>query len=164
MMHSPGITACFLAIMVLGLATGCRSMTAIAVLCWFARLHRIELTGSHFFWLANPISVGVFTVMAAGEWIGDKLPFIPNRTDLGPLFARLAFGGLIGAAVATGENFAWPGGALIGAISAWAGALLGFHTRRYLTKVKSLPDVWVALTEDLLVIAGSIAAMLLATR
>jgi uncharacterized membrane protein len=164
MMHSPGITACFLAIAVLGLATGCRSMMPIAVVCWFARLGHLEVAGSWAFWLANPISVAVFTLFALGELIGDKLPFIPNRTDIGPLFARIVFGGLIGAAVATGENFYWLGGALTGALSAWAGTLLGFHIRRNLTKTRGLRDLSVALTEDVIVTAASIAAMFLATR
>ena len=159
-----GIAGCFVAICILGLATGCRSMTPIAVVCWFARLGYLEVAGSWAFWLANPISVGVFSVFAIGELVGDKLPFIPNRTDLGPLAARIVFGGLIGSAVATGENFYWLGGALTGAVSAWAGALLGFHIRRYLTKSRGLPDLFVALSEDILVIASSIAAMLLATR
>ena len=159
-----GIAAIFLAIAVLGLATGCRSMTAIAALTWFANLGRLPVAGAWSFWLASPITVAVFTLFAAGEWVVDKLPRCPNRTDPGPLLVRLLIGGLIGATVATAANFYWLGGALTGSLGAWAGTLLGFHLRRYLAVSRGYRDLWVALTEDLLVTAASLAALLLATR
>src|SRR5450631_2346385 len=88
----------------LGFATGLRTMTPIAVLCWFAYFKYLPLQGTWGYWAATLISACVFTVFAVGEWIGDKLPQTPNRTDPFPLTARLIFGGLVGALSATGVH------------------------------------------------------------
>ena len=38
------------AIFVIGMLSGLRALSPIAVLCWFALLHRLPLTGGHFCW------------------------------------------------------------------------------------------------------------------
>jgi uncharacterized membrane protein len=94
-------TSWVLAVPLLGFATGLRTITPIAVLCWFAWLGYLPVEGTWAFWTANLISVVVFTLLALGEYIGDKLPQTPNRTALGPLLARLLFGGFVASIVAT---------------------------------------------------------------
>lgn len=147
------------AIPLLGAMNGLRTMTPIAVLCWFAFAGHLDVHGSWGFWTAKLVTAIVFTVLAAGELIGDKLPQTPNRTDALPLLARIGFGGLVGALAATGLHGSAIEGALLGGIAAIAGAFLGFNLRRLLVKDRHLPDFAVALVEDVLAIGLSVLAM-----
>ena len=149
----------FLAIPMLGGANGLRTMTPIAVLCWFAYTGRLHVAGTWAFWTANLVSVVVFTLCALGEYIGDKLPQTPNRIAAGPLGARIVFGGLVGAVVVTSLNAPLVAGILLGATSAIAGAFLGFHLRRFLTIGRGLPDFPIALAEDGVTIALCMLAL-----
>ena len=63
----------------LGMTVGLRSMTAMAVLCWFAWPQLLPQHGWAF-WVGSLVSVIVFTVAAVGEYIGDTLPQTPSRT------------------------------------------------------------------------------------
>ena len=54
------------AIPVLGFATGLRTMTPMAVLCWFAYFHHLPVRESWAFWAANLITAIVFSVLAVG--------------------------------------------------------------------------------------------------
>jgi len=153
----------FLAIPMLGGANGCRTMTPIAVLCWFAYTGHLPVVGTWAFWTTNPITVLLFTVMAIGELIGDKLPQTPNRIAIFPLIARAVFGGGVGAIVATTVFVPVAIGAALGAVSAVAGAFLGFHIRRFLTVGRGLPDLPIALAEDVVTIALSFLALHLVT-
>jgi uncharacterized membrane protein len=152
-----------IAIPLLGAITGLRTMTPIAVLCWFAWRGDLDVEGTWAFWTAIHITPIVFTVLAVGELIGDKLPMTPNRTAPGPLVARLVFGGLVGAIAATGLHGSAPEGIFLGAVSALAGAFLGFYLRQWLVKQKGLPDLAVALVEDLLAISLAIFAISIVT-
>jgi len=148
-----------IAIPILGFANGLRTLTPIAVLCWFAYTGHLHVQGTWAFWTANLASAIVFTVLALGEYIGDKLPRTPNRTAAGLLAARIVFGGLVGAIVATSLHLSLALGIFLAAISAIAGAFLGFHLRRSLTATGKLPDLPVALAEDAVTLALAIFAL-----
>jgi uncharacterized membrane protein len=147
------------AIPLLGLMTGCRTMSPMAVLCWFLCFGQLHVEGTWAFWAAKLVTVIVFTVLAAGELIGDKLPQTPNRTALLPLVARILFGGLVGGIIATGLHASLNVGVLAGSVFALAGAFFGYHIRRLLVTKGKLPDFAVALAEDAVVIAVSIVAL-----
>ena len=83
----------------LGCICGLRSMTAPAVVAWGAHLGWLHLEGSLLAFFANKISLVIFSLFALGELIADKLPFIPPRTQAGPLGVRILFGAMCGAAV-----------------------------------------------------------------
>ena len=151
--------AWIVAIPLLGGMTGLRTMTPIAVVCWFAWRGDLDVAGTWGFWCAKPAAVIVFTLFALGELVGDKLPQTPNRTALGPLVARLCFGGLVGALAATGLHGSAFEGILLGSVSALVGAFLGFHIRHHLVKQNGMADFAVALVEDALAIFLSILAM-----
>ena len=153
------LLAWVIAIPLLGGLTGLRSMTPIAVLCWFSWVGHLDVYGTWAAWTSHGVSVGIFTALAVGELIGDKLPWIPARTSAFPLAARTCFGGLVGAIAATGLAGSALEGALLGAISAIAGAFLGFHVRQWLVQENDCRDLWIALPEDLLTIGLSILAM-----
>jgi uncharacterized membrane protein len=145
--------------LLLGAACGLRSLTPPAVVCWAAHLGWIHLGGSHLAFLANPIAAGIFTLLALGELFGDKTSKIGPRTAPGPLIFRIITGALCGAALAIAGHVSHAGhigGAIAGAIGAIAGTFAGFRIRRALTAPGKLPDLPVALVEDLITIGGSL--------
>jgi uncharacterized membrane protein len=147
------------AIPLLGGLTGLRTMTPMAVLCWFAYAGDLPVHRSWAFWTTRLVTAIVFSVLALGELIGDKLPNTPNRTSPFALLARMAFGGLVGAIAATGLHGPALEGIVLGVISAVAGAFLGFHLRQFLVKERAFKDLPVALVEDALTIGLSVIAM-----
>jgi len=149
----------FLTIPILGFANGQRTLTPIAVLCWFAYMCHLHVEGTWAFWTANLVSAIVFTVLALGEYVGDKLPKTPSRIAARPLTARIVFGGLVGAIVATSLHLSLAFGIFPGALAALAGAFLGFHLRRSLTVGRGLPDFPVALAEDAVTIGLAFLAL-----
>ena len=153
------LLAWLIAIPLLGGLTGLRTMTPIAVLCWFAWIGHLDIYGSWAAWTGSGIAVSVFTVLALGELIGDKLPTTPARTSAFPLIARVIFGGMVGAIAATGLAGSAAEGAFLGAISAIAGAFLGFHVRQWLVKEKNCRDWYIAAAEDAITILLAVLAM-----
>ena len=153
------ILAWLVAIPVLGAMTGLRAMTPMAIVCFFAWRRHLWLVDTWGSWAMHPASVVIFSVLAVGELIGDKLPRTPNRTALFPLLARVTFGGLVGALAATGMQGSALEGIFLGAVSALLGAFLGFHLRHRLVKEQGMQDLPVALVEDALAIGLSILAM-----
>ena len=147
------------AIPLLGGLTGLRTMTPMAVLCWFSYAGDLEVHRSWAFWTTKLVTAVVFTLLAAGELIGDKLPKTPNRTAPFPLLARMGFGGLVGAIAATSLHGSVIEGVLLGLISSVAGAFVGVNLRQYLVKERGFPDLPVALVEDALAIGLSVIAV-----
>lgn len=145
-----------LAIPVLGFLTGARSMTPIALCCFFAWRKHLWLHDTWAAWADHPVSVIVFTVLAVGELIGDKLPMTPNRTSAFALIARIGFGGLVGALCATGLHGSAPEGIFFGSISALAGTFVTYHIRKHLVENTGFKDLYVALVEDAIVIGLSV--------
>ena len=83
----------------IGVVTGLRSMTGPAVVCWAAHLGWLNLEGSRLAFMESTAATYGFSVLALGELVADKLPFVPNRTSPGPLFGRIVLGALSGAAI-----------------------------------------------------------------
>jgi uncharacterized membrane protein len=120
-------------VLLLGVSTGMRTMTAMAMLCWFAYLNVLPQNGWAF-WTGTLAAVIVFTVLAVGEYIGDTLPQTPSRLAPGPLVARLVFGALAGALGAHAMLEPVAGGVILGVSGALIGAYGGYHARRALSR------------------------------
>jgi uncharacterized membrane protein len=118
-------------------ATGARTMVGVTAA---SRLRSVEL-------------MKVAAALALLELIGDKIPGIPNRTDLGPMVGRAAAGAFIGASVAQATGRDRVAGAIMGSLFAIAGAQLSFRLRRTLTR--ALPAVAAALVEDAIVVGAA---------
>jgi len=158
------ILSWLLAIPLLGVTTGLRSLTPMAVLCWFSYLGYLPVDGTWAAWTGWPAVAIVFTVLALGEMIADKLPRIPDRISAAPLMARLILGGLIGSIAATA--MAGPGveGVLLGVLGAALGAFGGFMVRRDMVERIGCDDWKVALAEDLITVACAGFAMHVVTN
>jgi uncharacterized membrane protein len=139
---------------VLGITVGMRTMTAIAVLAWFAWSGMLPQTGWAF-WVGYLVTAIVFGVLAVGEYVGDTLPSTPSRTAPGPLAARLVFGALVGALAARGILEPAAGGAIFGVIGATIGAFGGYRLRMYGAKLVGR-DLPVALFESALALGSSV--------
>jgi uncharacterized membrane protein len=134
----------------MGCVCGLRSMTAPAVVCWAVHLGWLQLDGTKLAFLHSPVSLAVFTLLAIGELVADKLPFIPSRIMAGPLVVRILFGALCGLALMLSggaAGLALPGAAA-GGVGAVVGAFAGYQLRRWLTVRRGLPDLPIALLED----------------
>jgi uncharacterized membrane protein len=145
-----------LAAFLLGCVCGLRSMTGPALVCWGGRLGWLHLDGTKLSFLHNPVSLIVFSLLALGELVADKLPFIPSRIEPGPLGVRFLFGAMCGAALCLSANVGWIAGAMVGGVGGIVGGLAGYHLRRWLTKGRGLPDPPIALLEDAAAIGGGL--------
>ena len=144
-------------ILLLGVVTGMRSMTAIAALCWAIWLGFIPEYGWAT-WPAHFFVVILFTLAAFGEYYVDTLPKTPRRTDIGPALARVVIGALIGALAATAIHEPLAGGIIFGAIGAIIGTWGGFFVRMSVARVfrRDLPA---ALLESVSAIVIAVLAL-----
>lgn len=147
------------AIPLLGFVTGLRSMTPMAVLCWFAYLGRLPVQGTWAWWAAKLPVVILFTVLAVGEYVGDKLPMMPDRTAPVLLTERLVFGGLMGAIVAIGLDGSSVEAGLLAVLCALAGAFLAYTIRKELVQRMECKDWQVAVVEDVISVTSAVIAM-----
>ncbi|OBK52908.1 DUF4126 domain-containing protein [Mycobacterium sp. 1081908.1] len=141
--------------LLIGVVAGLRSLTAPAVVAWGAYLGWIDLHGTWASWMGNIITAVVFTVLAVGELVNDKLPKTPARTAPPIFAARIIMGGLAGAALG-----AWPhwtfsalGAGIIGAV---LGTFGGYQARKRLAAVAG-KDLPIALLEDAIAVLGGFA-------
>jgi uncharacterized membrane protein len=135
-------------LLLLGVSTGMRTMTATAVMCWFAYWELLPQKGWAA-WTGMLATAIVFMVLAVGEYIGDLLPQTPNRTAAGPLGARIVFGGFVGALAAHAMLDPLAGGIILGVIGALFGAYVGMWLRMQVSKLVKT-DLPVGLAESAL--------------
>jgi uncharacterized membrane protein len=136
----------------IGVVSGLRSMTAPAVVAWAARLGWIDLSNSPLAFIGSVWAVAIFTLLAIGELVADKLPATPARTSTIPLIARIVVGLLTGACLGAAAGASIWLAALIGAIGAIAGTFGGYQVRTKLVRNLELPDIAIAIPEDLIAI------------
>ena len=117
----------------------------------------LGLAGTSLAFMASPLALALFSILAIGELIADKLPFVPKRTDLVPLLVRMISGGVCGGALSIHHSLG--GGAAAGALGAIAGAFAGYSVRRAFATRLPGRDLFVALTEDALAIGLSLLAL-----
>jgi uncharacterized membrane protein len=151
----------WLLVLGIGAVAGLRSLTPLAVVSWAARLGWIDLGGTPLWFLDTRLAAIALTVLAAGELVGDKLPFTPSRLSPGPLGARLVSGALCGAALILADGGSALPGAIVGGVGGLLGSYAGYHARHALVARAGLPDLAVALSEDLVTLSSAIAIVAL---
>ena len=102
----------------IGFVAGLRSLTAPAAVSWAAHLGWLNLHSSPFAFMGSTVAVAIFSLLAIGELIADKMPKTPSRTSLVPLLARILMGGLCGASLCASANQSLLIGALLGGMGA----------------------------------------------
>jgi uncharacterized membrane protein len=129
----------------MGAVCGLRTFTGPAIIAGAANRNILELNQTPLAWLASDGAAGTAVLLAAGELIADKLPFMPNRTDAPGLAARFIAGAICGMAIAgrRKRNERILSG-IVGGTAAIAAAYAGYQYRK---RVK-LPSLAAALLED----------------
>ena len=140
---------------VIGVLNGLRSFTPPAAAAWAAHLRWIKLDGGLAL-IGSVPAVALFTLLAAFELVADKMPWMPDRITTMSLVARGVMGALTGACVAAAGGQWAAIGAACGIAGGMAGAFAGYHARIRSAKALGTPDIYVALVEDLICVAGAL--------
>jgi uncharacterized membrane protein len=142
----------------LGFIAGMRTFTATAVVSHvYSRHPSKQIRWTPLGFMQSISASKVFKVLAAGELVGDKMPFAPNRTSAGGLTGRILSGALCGATVYK-ANYKKPAiGGLVGAAAAVASAFSCMFLRAKLGKSTGLPDAVIGAIEDVIVITTGVA-------
>jgi uncharacterized membrane protein len=112
----------------IGLVAGSRALTPLAAVSEAARRGALPADRGGPAWLGHPAAAAGLKLLAAGELLGDKLDSAPDRIVPAGVLARIATGGLAGAALAP-RRYALAGAAL-GALAAVGAAYLTFKARK----------------------------------
>lgn len=133
----------------IGFVGGLRSQMPLALLAIAARRRDGSPDASGLAGLlGKPAVAAGLCLAAAGEVLVDKLPFVPSRLEPRSLVGRLFIGALAGAGASGEMRSTVVAGALFGAAGALGGSYAGYHARRYLARVRGVPDPLVAVVED----------------
>lgn len=144
---------------ILGAVSGMRSMAAPAIVSKLAHQGVLPLQDSQIKFLGHRNSVKTMAIMAVGEMIADKLPFIPRRTAVFPLLTRAATGALSGTAFTKSRKRSTIAGALIGSLAAVGASYGAYKLRKFTGQKFHLPDPIVAVAEDALVAACALVVL-----
>jgi uncharacterized membrane protein len=136
---------------VFGIVAGMRSMMAPCVVSWAAWIGILSVDATPLAFMGWRYTHIIFTVLAIGELIADKLPSTPSRKTLGPFAARIVSGALCAATIGAAH------GVLLvmvvpGAVGAIAGTL-GWAEIRAKLAGAFRRDLPAALLEDAVAIA-----------
>jgi uncharacterized membrane protein len=141
----------FLSTFVLGFIAGLRTTLGPTFVSWAAWLGILNVEHTPFAFMGNRYTHIIFTALAVGEVIVDKLPSTPSRKAPGPFITRTLSGVFTGATVGAAFH-SIPVFTFVGAIGSVAGTLGGAAGR---AKLASLfhRDLPAAIVEDIVAIA-----------
>lgn len=138
---------------VMGVAAGMRSMASPAIVSQLSKAGLVPEGGaSPLGLLGHPATGKTMAVLAIGEMIADKLPFMPKRTDKPALFTRALTGAVSGAAICSSKKRSVWTGALLGALGAIGATYGAYELRKWAGKRFDVPDAVIAIAEDALVV------------
>jgi uncharacterized membrane protein len=141
----------------LGFAAGLRSQLPNALIIAAANRDERGKTSNGF--LHSRVARLGSTAAALGEFIADKTPYVPARTEPAPFAGRIFFGAVTGALYAHTHRTSIPTAAAAAAVAAALGTLAGYQYRTILTRETGLPDLPFAVAEDLLAFTISTLAL-----
>ena len=144
----------------LGIVAGMRSMSAPAIVSrHYSSVRSAELDASALSFIASPAHAAVSNILASGERVADKFPFIPDRIDTGSLGFRPLSGGFCGAVICTAERENRAAGAIAGALGAVVSAYAMYYLRKTIAERTGAPDALLGLAEDALAAGIGSAAL-----
>ncbi len=140
----------------LGVGTALRSMTPLAVTGWATMAGRLPARSGLLGRLADPDVAGVLMLMAAGEFVVDKLPFTPARTSPPLWAARIVFAGAAGMITSDTTNTRRDGA--VAAATCAVAVPIVTRLRRIIDD-HNVPDIIPGLVEDVLAVLSSRRAL-----
>ncbi|HEY2459529.1 MAG TPA: DUF4126 family protein [Candidatus Acidoferrum sp.] len=146
----------FLLAFLIGVIAGLRAMTAPAVTSWAAHHAWLNLHNTPLAFMGSAAASIVFILLAVFEFVTDTLPSTPSRTKPVGLIARILTGGISGAAIAAAGGQSIAIGAVLGAVGGVAGAFAGYQVRTRLVKALRVPDIVIAILEDVVAVGGGL--------
>lgn len=148
----------FVRIFSLGFIAGMHSMAGIALASRYVAERKGFLprlfVPQPLRWMESDSAVFLSTGLMAGEMVVDKVPVLPDRVAPGPLFGRALSGAVVGVTLAQKRRQAPVLGGLFGVAGALLGAYTGFALRKEAGERLQLPDLFLGLAEDALVLIG----------
>jgi len=138
----------------IGVVAGLRSMTAPAVTVLAVQQRWVASPGRRFTWMKNDKAVAGAWLAAAGEWVVDKLPATPNRTEPAGLAARFVTGASSAALLCGRDRKSAVQAALLGGVAAIGAAFAGYQLRSRLRRKLNVSDLPIAIAEDAIAIGG----------
>jgi uncharacterized membrane protein len=133
---------------ILGFIVGMRSMNPPAVIA-DKLVESGANQGDPFLSMITPEVASMVKLAAVGEAVGDKLPFIPPRTDTLPLLGRIGIASILGALLSHSNertNMAATAG-----VSAIIGAHIAYYLRKRFSERLGIPSVVLGAVEDAIV-------------
>jgi uncharacterized membrane protein len=140
----------------IGAVAGLRSLTAPAVVAFAARQGWMNFGNTALSFMGSTAAFAIFALLALGELVADKLPSTPSRTAPLGLGARIVTGGWCGACVALAGSQSLVLGAVLGIAGGLAGTYGGYQARIHLVRALQVPDMVIAVIEDVVAIGGSL--------
>jgi uncharacterized membrane protein len=150
----------YLVALLIGVVAGSRTFTPLAAVTWAARLRWLHLSGTSLAFLGTLAAPLIFTALAIGELIVDKLPNTPSRKAPPGFIARIVSGAFCGAALSLAGGGATSGGLIAGGIGAVVGTLGFSEFRARLAKAFGGRDLPAALIEDACAIAAAVCIVM----
>lgn len=150
----------YLFALLIGVVAGSRTFTPAAAVSWAARLQWLHLSGTPLAFLGALAAPIIFTLMAIGELIVDKLPNTPSRKAPTGFIARIVSGAFCGAALGLAGGGGASGGLIAGGIGAVVGTLGFSEFRTRLAKAFGGRDLPAALIEDACAIAAAVCIVM----
>jgi uncharacterized membrane protein len=141
----------------LGITSGLRALTGLAVLSWAARLGYLPLESTWLAFLGYAFTPYILSVMAIGELVNDKLPKTPSRLIPSQFITRVVTGTLCAVAIELSTN-QWLIGLPAGVVGSVAGTLGGARVRGF-AAARFGRDLPVALLEDAAAIGIAVLAV-----
>jgi uncharacterized membrane protein len=140
----------------LGITSGFRALTGLAIVSWAARLGYVPLEHTWLAFLGFAVTPYILSVMAIGELVNDKLPKTPSRLIPPQFIIRVVMGTFCGVALGlpSGNLLA---GLLAGTLGSVAGTLGGAKARAFGAKLFG-QDLPAALLEDVIAIGLAVFA------
>lgn len=145
----------YLFALLIGVVAGSRTFTAPAAVSWAAKLGWLHLSGTPLGFLGASVTPYIFTLLALGELILDKLPNTPSRKAPSGFIGRIVSGALCGAAIGA-AGAAVSGGLIAGAAGAVIGTFGFYEFRSRLVKAIGGRDLPIALLEDACAIVAAV--------
>jgi uncharacterized membrane protein len=141
--------------LLIGILSGLRALSPIAVTAWGAYLGWFNLPRPYSL-IGTIAGVAILSLAAIGELVNDKLPKTPPRTAAPSVVIRCLLGAFAGACIAMAGMQSAIAGAGAGIVGALIGTFGGYQVRMRLVKALGTPDFPIAILEDLVTILGSL--------